>query len=340
MASGERRPGFLIELPGGDASPLRRIGARVLLALSLIAFVALITYAGRDGYVDPEGDRLSLLDAFYYSTVTITTTGYGDILPVTDNARLATTILVTPARVLFLVLLVGTTLEILAERTRTAYRIRRWRKGLKDHIIVCGYGTKGRTAIKTLLGTGVDPAQIVVIEAQQEARRLASAFGLAVIAGSATSPALLEEAEAGRARSVIVAVARDDAAVLITLTARELAPQATIIAAAREEENVHLLRQSGADSVVPSSGAAGRLLGMATDMPGVAEVLEDLLTVGEGLDIIEREVAPGQAGALADLEQREPILAVVRHGEILRFDDERAAEVRVGDRLVAIKTRT
>ena len=70
---------------------------------------------------------ISLLDAFYYSTVSITTTGYGDVRPVTDEARLVTMVLVTPARVLFLILLVGTTLEILAERSRVAYRIARWR---------------------------------------------------------------------------------------------------------------------------------------------------------------------------------------------------------------------
>ena len=52
--------------------------------------------------------------------------------------------------VLFLILLVGTTLEILAERTRTAYRLSRWRRGLKDHTIVCGYGTKGRAAATVL----------------------------------------------------------------------------------------------------------------------------------------------------------------------------------------------
>ena len=63
---------------------------------------------------------MDLLDAFYYSTVTITTTGYGDVRPVSDEARLVTTILVTPARILFLIILVGTTLEILAERSRYA----------------------------------------------------------------------------------------------------------------------------------------------------------------------------------------------------------------------------
>ena len=153
-----------ISLPGEDASPLRKIGRRLLVALGLIVLVAMVTWIGRDGYFDPEDDSISLLDAFYYSTVTITTTGYGDVRPVTDEARLLTTIVVTPARVLFLILLVGTTLEILAERSRHAFRVRRWRKHLRDHTIICGYGTKGRSAAKTLRGRGIEAERIVVID--------------------------------------------------------------------------------------------------------------------------------------------------------------------------------
>ena len=95
---------------------------------------------------------------------------------------------------------------------------------------------------------------------------------------------------------MIVATDRDDAAVLVTLTARELDPDATIVAAAREAENVHLLKQSGADSVILSSAAAGRLLGQAVHSPQTVEVLEDLLSVGSGIDLVEREVGEAEAG--------------------------------------------
>ena len=71
-----------VEFPGGDRGPLRHIGERIALALGLVVFVALLTYLGRNGYTDPEDDSVGLLDAFYYSTVTITTTGYGDVRPV------------------------------------------------------------------------------------------------------------------------------------------------------------------------------------------------------------------------------------------------------------------
>jgi voltage-gated potassium channel len=325
-------------LPGGEASPLRKILGRLVFAIALVVFVALISYAGRGGYVDPdEADgEMSLLDAFYYSTVSITTTGYGDIRPISDEARFVTTALVTPARVLFLILLVGTTLEILAERSRHAIRVARWRRQLSDHTIVCGYGTKGRSAVQTLLGKGHASKRILVIEKSSPAQERATADGLAVVAGDAALQATLDEADIAEATAVVVAVDRDDAAVLIALTARELNSTATIVAAVREEENVHLLHQSGADAVITSSGAAGRLLGLSTETPKITEVLEDMLTLGRGLDVAEREVGPDEAGPVPGQAHEAIIVAVIREGEVLRFDDERAAELRQGDRVVEL----
>ena len=329
-----------VELPGSEPGPLRKISRRVLVALALVTAVALMTYIGRDGYLDPEDDEITILDAFYYSTVSITTTGYGDIRPVTDGARLVTTLLVTPARVLFLILLVGTTLEILAEHTRTAYRLTRWRKKLQGHMIVCGYGTKGRSAVQTLLAQGGEAEKIVVIETDVNARARAASAGLAVVVGNAASKDVLEEAGVRDSSAVIVAVNRDDSAVLVTLTARELAPDASIVAAVREEENVHLLQQSGADSVITSSAAAGRLLGMATHTPSIAKVLEDLLSVGEGLYIVQKEVEAEDIGPLSEVRAPGPVVAVLRGRELLRFDDERASMLQRGDRLVTLLSHT
>ena len=323
-----------VELPGSQRSPLRHIAVRLAAALGLVAFVALLTYFGRSGYVDPAGDSIGLLDAFYYSTVSITTTGYGDIRPESDGARLVTTVLVTPARVLFLIILVGTTLEILAERSREAIRRNRWRKTLNDHVIICGFGTKGQSAVSTLRDKGCTASEIVVIDELADARARATAWELAAVAGSVSSTDALREAGIERARAVVVAVDRDDTAVLATLTARELNPRVSIVAAVREEENVHLLKQSGASSVITTASAAGRLLGHAVDAPRVTEVLEDLLSVGEGLDIAEHIVASGEAGPIDALEPEGLALGVLRNDELMRFDDPRAAHVRAGDRVI------
>lgn len=326
-----------IRFPARGRGPLKTLLLRMGLAVGLLVFVTLVAYLGRDGYRDSNETPVGLLDALYYATVSITTTGYGDVIPVTDGARLATTLLVTPARIVFLIILVGTTVEVLAQRTRDAVREQVWRRALHDHTIVIGYGTKGRAAVETLIARGTDKEQIVVIDTDAAAAEDAARDGVTSIHGSAERTSVLEAAGIAEAKSVIVAPDRDDSAVLMTLTVRELDPEAKIVAAAREAENVHLLRQSGADSVILTSGAAGRLLGQAVHSPQTVEMLEDLLTVGSGLDLEERDVAPEEDGRpVAEVAPGVPVLGIVRDGELMRFDDERTATVRAGDRVICL----
>jgi voltage-gated potassium channel len=87
--------------------------------------------------------------------------------------------------------------------------------------------------------------------------------------------------------------------------------------------------------VIVTSSSAGRLLGMATYAPRVVEVLEDLMSIGEGLDIKQRPVEPGEVGsACTALPLGGPVVAVERGGELIRFDDPRASHVQAGDRIV------
>ena len=114
----------------------------MLLAAGLLVLSAVLVYLGRDGYRDAAhpGQPLSVLASVYYATVTLSTTGYGDIVPVTDPARLVNTVVITPIRVVFLIVLVGTTLEVLTERTRMNWRIARWRTKVAGQVVVIGFG--------------------------------------------------------------------------------------------------------------------------------------------------------------------------------------------------------
>ncbi|RZS44196.1 voltage-gated potassium channel [Herbihabitans rhizosphaerae] len=326
-------------MPETTVSPVTSIVRRVLYAVFALFAAVMLVYLDRGGYRDNNGDGVSLLDSIYYATVSLSTTGYGDITPVSETARLVNVLVITPLRVLFLIVLVGTTLAVLTERSRQAFKIQRWRSKVRDHVVVIGYGTKGRSAISTLLSDGRKPEQIVVVDTDQNMLDSASALGLVTVHGSGTRSDVLRVAGVPNATAIVVASNRDDAAVLITLTARELNPSAQIVASVREAENVHLLRQSGASSVVVSSETAGRLLGMATKTPTVVDMVEDLLTPEAGLAIAEREVEQSEVGGsprhLTDI-----VLGVVRDGTLYRVDHPEADAVEAGDKLLYVKKVT
>mgnify|MGYP002758673072 FL=1 len=302
-------------------------------AFLLVLFVACLAYFDRDGYEGME----TFVDALYYSSVSLSTTGYGDVSPQTQNARLVNTLIITPARLVFLVLLVGTTLSVLTEESRKTLVIRRWRKKMRNHTIVIGYGTKGRSAIAALLADGVSPSQIVVVDTDREVLDQASAQGLVTVQGTATRSDVLKLAGVNRARAVVVAPNQDDTAVLITLSVREIAPSATIVASVRESDNSHLLRQSGADSVVVSSETAGRLMGLATVTPSVTEMMEDLLSPDEGFSIAERLVTEEEVGGNPRVLE-DVVLGVVRSGELYRIDSSEAETIEPGDRVLYVRS--
>jgi voltage-gated potassium channel len=331
------RSGQVLARPPREASsPLTSLLQRLGIALLLLLIVALTVWSGRDGYADDTGAPITLLSALYYASVTVTTTGYGDITPVTEGARLATLLVVTPARIGFLLLLVGTTVELLTERWRNDYRRDRWRRRVKDHFVICGYGVKGRAAVAALLADGVEASRIVIVEPKPEVAAQAGTDGLTVVAGDATRTATLLEAAVDRCRAVIVAADRDDSSVLATLTARELAPGATIVAAVREDENKHLLLQSGADSVITSSETAGRLLGISSRRPDMARMVEDLLDTAHGFSLAQRQVGADEAGRpIAERADELPV-AIVRGGRVMRIDEPAAQPLQQGDLVMSL----
>ncbi len=74
-------PGGLLLLPRRDAPPLQAVLRRLAVAVGLLVLVVLVVYADREGYSDADDNGVSLLDALYYATVSLSTTGYGDIAP-------------------------------------------------------------------------------------------------------------------------------------------------------------------------------------------------------------------------------------------------------------------
>jgi voltage-gated potassium channel len=327
-----------VRLPAVVRSPFWELTRRVLLALAILVVTVGVVYLGRRGYVDTNDPthRVGLIDAIYYTSVTLSTTGYGDITPVTSSARLVNAFVVTPLRIAFLVLLIGTTLQVLANQGRERWRAARWRKHMNDHVVVIGYGTKGRSAVETLLNNGVRRESIVVVDPRAAALGEAHADGLAVVTGDATRRDVLRRAGVERARQVVITTDRDDSTILATLNVKQLNPGVYVVAAVRESDNVPLVRGSGASSVIPSSDAVGRLMGLSSISPALGSVMEDLLTYGEGLEVAERDLLVTEVGRQPQ-SLPDQVLAVVRDGQVHRYFDPPVTQLARGDRLIVVR---
>ena len=332
------RPLGSVALPATNRSPWWLLTRRLMLAFAILFGTVLLVYLDRGGYYDNNDPtrQVSFTDSIYYTTVTLSTTGYGDIAPFTDRARMVNAFVVTPLRIAFLVLLIGTTLEVLASQGRDMIRVSRWRKKMNEHVVVIGYGTKGRAAADTLVQNGLPKESLVIVDPNAMALEDAHADGFAIVTGDATRREVLRRAAVGRASQVIITTDRDDSTVLATLTVRQLNPDAYIVAAVREQDNVPLVRQSGADSVITSSDAVGRLLGLSSLSPTLGEVMEDLMTHGSGLEVAERDLLVSEVGrqpqALPD-----QVIAVVRDEQVYRYFDPVVTQLARGDRLIVVR---
>ncbi len=210
---------------------------------------------------------------------------------------------------------------------------------MKDHTVIVGFGVKGQAALRTLLSHGVPANAIVVISEDRFAVAEATRAGVTGVVGDPRTEQVLRDAAVPAASRVIVATDQDDTAIMVTLRVSAMAPEATIVAAARESSSADLLRHSGADRVITHAESAGNLMGLSLLSGHVGEMVEDIMDSGRGLEVVEREITRAELGrAPADIQSEgELVLGVIRGGEMHRFDEGAIRVLQRGDRVVVIR---
>ena len=249
---------------------------RILLALALIGVALAVHWFDREGLRDNSDGHVSLIDVVYFTMITVTTVGYGDIVPVTDRARLFDTFVVTPVRLFVWLIFLGTAYNFVFKQVWEKWRMRVLQRDLRGHVIVAGHGTSGTEAVAELMRRGRKPGEIVVIDPRADALDKAEGEGVVVLAGDATRNATLEAVKIARASALIVAAGRDDTSILIALTARRLAADLPISVVIRSEDNEALATQAGANTVINPASFAGLLLAGSTSGPHLADYMMDL----------------------------------------------------------------
>jgi voltage-gated potassium channel len=281
-------------------NPWLHVGIRLAVLLALLVFIISVHWIERGAFKDSYDGKISFSDIIYFTMISATTTGYGDIVPVTDRARLFDALVVTPIRIFFILILAGTAYTFVIKRTWNRWLMKIIQKNLRNHIVIAGYGVSNSKTLEELLARGVDPRRIVVIDPRQEAVDKAMECGVAVLLGDASRDEILLAAHIERACALLVSAGRDDSAILIVLTARKRAPDLKISVTIRMAENEDIAHQAGADTVVNPVSFAGLLLASSLDGPNRADYLNDLATSEGRVMLREREVEQHEVGKSAD----------------------------------------
>jgi len=227
------------------------------------ALVGVQVYGTIGGYTLREHfDGISnILDAFYFTLITSSTVGYGDVTPNTGSVQamlftMSVLILGVASFGIAIGALVGPLIQDRISRTLGKMTDSQLQL-LDEHLLVLGYGELTEPIVDELADTG---REFVVVTNDQEAATALRNRDMPVVTGDPSDEDPLRRAKIDRATATLVATNHDAEDALTVLTARQLAPEMRIVAAATDRENVKKLERAGADAVISPAQLGGHLL--------------------------------------------------------------------------------
>ncbi len=246
----------------------------------LIATVAIYLFESEA----PHTRVLTLMDALYWAVITVTTVGYGDIVPTTPEGRVVAMVLVFAG---IGVISFATSIIVMAfhEKMRELHDNRVYAAVERESgiTIVCGFGRIGQVVAERLAAS---KQAFVIVDKNVESVELARRRGFLAVAGDATDGALLANLGLGRQASSILCLTHDDVSnVYITLTARQMSPDILIVSRANKAETAKKLTQAGVSHVVRPYEVVARMAAEFIGQPVAFDALYDVVTRAAGVHL-------------------------------------------------------
>jgi voltage-gated potassium channel len=249
------------------------------------------------------------IDAFYMTVITITTVGFGEVVPLDDVDKLFTSVLILSSIFILAYAISVITEYMLSKNNIGNLREKRIHKiidSMKDHVIVCGYGRNGKQAVEKLIAY---KKPFVIIEKDHE---VVDKFGSTAlfVEGNASDDEVLKEAGVNHASTLICALPSDADNLFIVLTARQMNPKLRIISRATEETSYKKLKLAGADNVILPEKIGGDHMASLVVVPDLVEFLDNLSVSGEKDSINVKQIPhekicfQDQSQAIKDLDIR------------------------------------
>ena len=268
------------------SSPVRNLVVGIIFIVTVMAMA--ITAYMMQGW--------SFADAAYMVVLTVYTVGYDEVRPIDTTALRTTTIVLIMTGCTGVIFLTGTVVQLITVSQFQAFfgtrRMQRDIDQLNDHVIICGYGRIGQSLAIDLKAGG---QSFVIVDRGDSRLESAREQGCLVLLGDATDESVLRQAGIERARALTTVLPDDAANVFITLSARSLNRNLTIIARGEIPTTERKLLQAGADRVVlPAHIGAERIAELLLfkemadirDSSKMERISEELKRLGLDIEII------------------------------------------------------
>jgi voltage-gated potassium channel len=319
-----------------------RVLRRILWALA--AFV-LLTAVGTAGFCIIGAGQSSFSDCLYMTLITISTVGYGEVVPLHGlwGRLFGSLVSIAGFGVLTFIFSSITVLFLEHDLDETARRRRMIKtiKNLKGHYIICGYGRVGRYVAREMAATArayvvVDTDPLRLEEGRDKQP------DLLCLHGDASDEEVLLAADVGDAKGVFAVTGDDARNLMICLTVKHMNPKVRVVARCHETRNIDKMRKAGADAVVSPDLTGGLRIASVMVRPQVVSFLDEMLRSEQHMRVEELELPDGfeprTLGAWLPARTGDFLLMAVRDGQERHFNPEDSFALRPGQWLIVMAT--
>lgn len=306
--------------------------------LSTLGAVSLLVALGVSGYMLIEG--WSFTDALFMTIITMTTIGYGEVVPLSPNGRIFTIVLIIVGVITASYTITATIELFTSQEFLERLRNRRRRKALEQisqHTIICGFGRLGRNLVKELRAHNTP---LIIIDLDAEVIEECYRLGFIAVHGNAADEKVLHEAGIARAKSLVAAAQSDAENVFIVLTAKSINPNLRIISRCNLESSIPKLEKAGANTVLSPYAITGRRIAQMLTRPNVVSFLDGILEVGGHQMRIEEfiidEGSPLVGLTLREAKLKVAVLAVDHPGQMVFTHPNAETKLLPGTALIAM----
>jgi voltage-gated potassium channel len=326
--------------PSNSVSPVNPVQRRILVTVALLI---LITLSGTVGFkvftIDP---RVTWIDCLFMAVTTMTTVGYGEVVPLGQAGRLFVIVFLMAGFAIVSYGAVEIGQWIFSAETRHFLEKRRMDKEihkLTDHFIVCGFGRMGLTICEQLHQRG--KAFVVIDTDEATLRAGCTSRNWQYVPGDASDDKVLMQAGIARAKALATVLPTDADNVYVALTARLLSNRLEIIARASDDGAALKLERAGANRVVSPYSTGAQKIARFMLNPNIEDFLEIADNKGQDLELADVQIAadsPYVGKKLMDTHLRDAGVMIVgirrRNGERL-MPPPGTAVIEAGDCLFA-----